>query len=106
MTPDERKAYHGRSKGVAAAQRKSFKNLKENSAVRSSLTSTADVDTVDWRDSGIVSAVKDQGHCGSCWAFATTATIESYVAKESGLLFDLSVEQIAMCAPNPDSCGG
>ncbi len=60
----------------------------------------------DWRKHGIVTAVKDQGHCGSCWAFATTATIESHVAKASGLLFDLSVQQMAMCAPNPDHCGG
>jgi cathepsin L len=54
----------------------------------------------------VVSAVKDQGHCGSCWAFASTATIESYVALSTGMLFDLSTEQIAMCAPNPDACGG
>jgi cathepsin L len=39
-------------------------------------------------------------------AFASTAVIESHVAINSGLLFDLSPEQIAMCAPNPDSCGG
>jgi cathepsin L len=50
--------------------------------------------------------VKDQGHCGSCWAFASTATIESYVALSTGLMFDLSVQQMAMCAPNPDKCGG
>lgn len=43
---------------------------------------------------GIVSAVKDQGHCGSCWAFASTATVESYVALATGLLFDLSTEQV------------
>lgn len=45
---------------------------------------------------GIVSAVKDQGHCGSCWAFASTATIESHVAKASGELFDLSVQQVCV----------
>jgi len=32
--------------------------------------------------------------------------IESHVALKTGLLFDLSVEQMAMCAPNVDSCGG
>ena len=55
---------------------------------------------------GIVSPVKDQGHCGSCWAFATTAVIESHVSKASGLMYDLSTEQMAMCAHNPLSCGG
>lgn len=57
-------------------------------------------------DTGVVSAVKDQGHCGSCWAFASTATIESHVAISTGLLFDLSVQQTAMCTPNPNHCGG
>ena len=55
---------------------------------------------------GVVSAVKDQGHCGSCWAFAATATVESHVALATGLLFDLSTQQLAMCAPNDDHCGG
>ncbi len=39
-------------------------------------------------------------------AFAATATMESHVAIASGLLFDLSVEQVAMCTPNPNQCGG
>lgn len=62
--------------------------------------------SVDWRDAGVVTAVKDQGKCGSCWAFATTAVIESYVALETGELFDLSPQQIVSCAPNPEECGG
>eukprot|EP00595_Chromulina_sp_UTEXLB2642_P000241 CAMPEP_0196761994 /NCGR_PEP_ID=MMETSP1095-20130614/1326_1 /TAXON_ID=96789 ORGANISM="Chromulina nebulosa, Strain UTEXLB2642" /NCGR_SAMPLE_ID=MMETSP1095 /ASSEMBLY_ACC=CAM_ASM_000446 /LENGTH=258 /DNA_ID=CAMNT_0042112195 /DNA_START=348 /DNA_END=1121 /DNA_ORIENTATION=+ len=60
----------------------------------------------DWRESGVVSAVKDQGSCGSCWAFAATATLESHAALSTGLLYDFSVEQVTSCTPNPDSCGG
>jgi cathepsin L len=54
--------------------------------------------SVDWRQTTptVVSSVKDQGHCGSCWAFAATATLESHVAIQSGLLFDLSPQQLAM----------
>jgi len=37
---------------------------------------------------------------------SSTATIESHVAKNTGMLFDLSVQQIAMCAPNVNHCGG
>jgi len=61
---------------------------------------------VDWRDQGVVSPVKNQGHCGSCWAFATTATVESHIALSTGLLFSLSPEQLVACAPNTDHCGG
>lgn len=43
---------------------------------------------------GVVSAVKDQGYCGSCWAFASTEVIESHVAIATNKLFDLSPEQV------------
>lgn len=61
---------------------------------------------VDWRLKGVVSNVKDQGHCGSCWAFATTETIESHAAINTGLMPTLSPQQLVSCAPNPLSCGG
>ena len=49
---------------------------------------------VDWRTAGVVTPVKNQGQCGSCWAFATTATVESHIALETGLLFSLSPQQV------------
>ncbi|KAL3921859.1 MAG: hypothetical protein SGILL_002521 [Bacillariaceae sp.] len=63
--------------------------------------------SVDWRSrESMTSAVKNQGHCGSCWAFAATAALESHIAIQTGKLFDLSVQELVSCAPNQKACGG
>mmetsp|Transcript_147923 Transcript_147923/g.474955 ORF Transcript_147923/g.474955 Transcript_147923/m.474955 type:complete len:122 (+) Transcript_147923:471-836(+) len=62
----------------------------------------------DWRTvlPSVVSPVKNQGSCGSCWAFAATSVLESAVALATGTLIELSPQQIASCTPNPQECGG
>ena len=50
--------------------------------------------SVDWREEGVISAVKNQGQCGSCWAFGATEQIESYTAIASGSLLELSAQQV------------
>jgi C1A family cysteine protease len=52
-----------------------------------------------------VTPVKDQGQCGSCWAFATTATIESLWAKKTSQMIDLSEEDLLDCAVT-NGCNG
>jgi len=59
---------------------------------------------VDWRN--FTTPVKNQGQCGSCWAFCTTEMIESYYAIETGNILNLSAQQVTSCTPNPLSCGG
>jgi len=74
---------------------------------RRNYESLGDVPTsVDWRDKGIVTPVKDQGQCGSCWTFGTTETIESYYAMKHGDIMELAEQQILDCTPNPNDCGG
>jgi len=61
---------------------------------------------IDWRQMGVISPVKDQGECGSCWSFASAETVESYYALKTGKMAILSEQQILDCTPNPNQCGG
>merc|ERR1739838_912642 len=65
-------------------------------------------ESVDWRDQGVVTSVRNQGACGSCWAFASASVLGSY-AKINNMthdLIELSPQHLVSCVPNPLKCGG
>lgn len=75
------------------------KNLKLNSVP----------DSLDWRDIGMVTKVKDQGQCGSCWAFSAIASLESVNAIHGNhKLYNLSEQELVDCSTDYGNlgCGG
>ncbi|RHY17213.1 hypothetical protein DYB32_010557 [Aphanomyces invadans] len=64
--------------------------------------------SVDWTTGKCVNPIRNQGNCGSCWAFSAVGTSESAHCLASGELLDLSEQQVTSCSTNgySDGCNG
>jgi cathepsin L len=63
-------------------------------------------DTIDWRAEGQVTDIKDQGQCGSCWAFSAVAVLESAWFRKTGNLISLSEQDLVDCVTDCYGCNG
>ena len=60
----------------------------------------------NWCESGGCTPVKDQGNCGSCWAFGTVGPLESNILIKDGLTMDLSEQYLVSCNEENWGCNG
>lgn len=63
-------------------------------------------DSYDWRNFNRVSGIKDQGSCGSCWAFSTAANLEGLYAAKKGTIKTFSEQFLVDCDTNDSGCNG
>ncbi|XP_036828496.1 cathepsin K isoform X2 [Oncorhynchus mykiss] len=62
--------------------------------------------SIDYRKKGMVTPVKNQLSCGSCWAFSSAGALEGQLAKTTGKLIDLSPQNLVDCVTENNGCGG
>jgi C1A family cysteine protease len=83
------------------------KNFVPTAPVRDYTATSRSPKSIDWRFTEAVTPIKNQGQCGSCWAFSATEAIESQMVLSSGgkVEIALSPQQITSCTPNSGQYG-
>jgi len=91
-TYDEMKAMNGY---ISSSEPTEFVDLGEPNA-----------SSWDWRDHKAINDVKNQGQCGSCWAFSAAGALESAGKIAGGRLYSLSEQQLVDCDHHSHGCQG
>ncbi|KAK2971497.1 hypothetical protein RJ640_020903 [Escallonia rubra] len=90
-----------------SASANNLTKITRGSAVQGSSSVNDVPSSLDWRKSGAVTPVKDQGNCGACWSFSATGAIEGINKIVTGSIISLSEQELVDCDRSYDSgCGG
>jgi len=100
QSASEFKVRHNSDKAYASSNRTAVEAVYTKDQFASEAT------TIDWRTKGAVTHVKDQGQCGSCWAFSATCSVESAIAiAENVAVPVLSEQQYVSCSSSYGNSG-
>jgi len=82
------------------------KHLNPNRTVLSPAASSAPASSIDWNAEGLLTPIKNQGQCGSCWAFSATEQLESQYYQKYSKLMVLAPQQVVSCDTTCAGCNG
>ena len=85
-----------------------LKSSEVSQAIKDMPTNCKKLDrkTQDWKSKGWVGRVKNQGKCGSCWAFSAVGGLEGAYAKHTGKFVEFSEQQLVECDKYSHGCNG
>jgi len=97
--PEEKAALNGYKRKIMDTSKIEFFKMHKT-------TNFQAPEEIDWRDLGGVTEVKDQAHCGACWAFSATGALEGRTFVETGNLVSLSEQNLIDCDHVNEGCAG
>jgi len=97
---------HNKFSDMTDAERSRFNGALKHFAGEPVILEETNAETVNWITSGAVTPVKDQGQCGSCWAFSSTGALEGAHQIATGTLLSFSEQELVDCSTANYGCNG